>query len=175
MSRRGRGYGQAGASAQIDSSAVALQILTNTAEELSDALIPLAELAPQGSVVLNSNSVANGTISGGISIQWPCNGFAVGLRMSVQDATTAANPGGVLIRVVVDGTFDLFPSGSGGGSGYLSMAMIQSSANSLGRYVFRRRFTQATYWTMYLNNTTSTNPALIDVAFDYINTSSPYM
>jgi hypothetical protein len=150
---------------------LALQILTESADAISPAMIPLAELSPQGSVASNLNSVNGTTISGGISIQWPCNGYCVGVRATTRDGA-AASLCGMLLRVQIDGTYELFPSASGQGAGYLSFAMIQSSTLGLGRYAFRRRFTQATFWTMYLNNTTG-GTLIADVAFDYVNTSSP--
>jgi hypothetical protein len=155
----------------IDSSAIALAILGNTAQQFAQSLIPLAELGPQGSVASNANQVLATTTSGGISIQWPCNGYAVGIRASTRDGA-AASMAGMLLRVQVDGTFDLFVSASGNGAGFLPLSQIMSSANSLGRYMFRRRFTQATFWTIYLQNTTG-GTLVADVAFDYINTSSP--
>jgi hypothetical protein len=155
----------------FDSSAVALAILGSTATAMSNAMLPLAEISPQGSVSSNNNSVTATTTSGGISIQWPCNGFAVGIRATTRDGA-AASLAGMLLRVQVDGTFELFPSASGQGAGYLPLSQIMASANSLGRYAFRRRFTQATFWTIYLQNTTG-GTLVADVAFDYINTSSP--
>jgi hypothetical protein len=148
-----------------------MQILENSANEIAPAMIPVAELSPQGSVVSNANSVTSGTISGGISIQWPCNGYLVGIRASTRDGA-AASSSGMLLRVQVDGTYELFPSAAGQGAGYLSLTMITGNAGFMGRYAVRRRFSQATYWTIYLQNTTG-GTLVTDVAFDYVNTSQP--
>jgi hypothetical protein len=158
----------------LDTEAVALQILENSAQATAPAMIPVAELSPQGSVAINGTSVANATISGGISVQWPCNGYLVGIRATTRDGALAS-AGGMLLRVQVDGTYELFPSGAGQGAGYMSLAMISGNGGFLGRYAVRRRFTQSTYWTMYLWNTTATNPLVADVCFDYVNTSAPPM
>jgi hypothetical protein len=166
-SRRMHGMGDV----TVDTEAVAMQILENSANEIAPAMIPVAELSPQGSVISNGNSVATVTISNGISIQWPCNGYLVGIRATTRDGALAS-AGGMLLRVQVDGTYELFPSAAGQGAGYLSFTMVSGNASFQGRYAVRRRFSQATFWTMYLQNTTG-GTLVADVAFDYVNTSQP--
>jgi hypothetical protein len=163
--------GQLGATATLDPEAVSESILQQSADAIAPAMIPVAELSPQGSVLSNNNSVAATTTSGGISIQWPCNGYITGIRATTRDGAQASACG-TLLRVQVDGTYELFPSATGGGAGFMPLAQISGYAAFLGRYAVRRRFTQATFWNIYLQNTTS-GTLVIDIAFDYVNTSSP--
>jgi hypothetical protein len=166
-----RGMGQAVQNANVDPEALSLQILETSSEAITPAMIPVAELSPQGSVASNGNSVGAGATSAGISIQWPCNGYLVGIRATTRDGAVASACG-MLLRVQVDGTYELFPSAAGQGAGFMSLAMISGNAGFLGRYAVRRRFMQTTYWTIYLQNTTG-GTLVADVAFDYVNTSAP--
>jgi hypothetical protein len=157
-----------------DPQAVAMQILNNTADEMASAMMPSAELSPLGSVISNGivAVAASASAGQGISWQWPCNGIAVGLRVSTRDGL-AASMAGLLLRVQVDGTDELFPSAAGQGAGFLPFANISGSGTvNFARYAFRRLFTQATYWTIYVNNTTGGN-VTCDVSMDYINTKNP--
>jgi hypothetical protein len=164
-----RALGDAGT--VLDPEAVALSILQSSADAVAPAMIPVAELSPQGSVASNANSVATVTTTGGISIQWPCNGYLVGIRATTRDGAVASMAG-MLLRVQVDGTYELFPSAAGQGAGFLPFAMISGSAAFLGRYAVRRRFMQTTYWNFFLQNTTG-GTLVADVCFDYVNTSTP--
>lgn len=156
-----------------DQNSVAMGILNHTAQEMSTALLPVAEVSPMGSVPSNNITATASSASAGqaISIQWPCNGFIVGIRATTRDGL-AVSMASVLLRVLVNGQDELFPSASGGGAGYLPLAMISGSAAFLGRYAVRRAFQQSTYWNIFVNNTTAGN-ITCDVAFDYINTSTP--
>jgi hypothetical protein len=167
-----RGLGATSGGQALDPEAVALSILEGSANAMAPALIPVAELSPQGSVVLNNNSVTTVTTTGGLTITWPCNGYLVGIRATTRDGA-AASMAGCLLRVQIDGTYELFPSGaSGSGAGFLPFAMISGSAAFLGRYAVRRRFTQTTTWNAFIQNSTG-GTIVADLAFDYVNTSSP--
>jgi hypothetical protein len=156
-----------------DQNSVALAILGNTATQMSKAMLPVAEISPMGSVISNYNVAlaSSASQSQGISIQWPCNGFIVGIRASTEDGL-AASMAGVLLRVQVNGQDELFPSASGQGAGYLPLVLISGNGAAFGRYAVRRAFQQANNWAIYLNNTTTGN-ITVDIAFDYINTSTP--
>lgn len=173
--RRRQGLGDASPPssqpAPYDQNAVSSQVLKHTANLASAAMLPVAELSPMGSVPANAISVATVATSSGINIQWPCNGFIVGIRATTRDGL-AASMCGTLLRVLVNGQDELFPAANGGGAGYLPFAMISGNAAFLGRYAVRRAFQQATYWVIFVQNTTG-GTVVSDVSFDYINTSTP--
>jgi hypothetical protein len=130
---------------------IASRILQKTAMLLSQGLQPFAEVQPTDTVSSFSNVVAAGATTNGIPIQFPCDGLVVGLRVSVADGTSLSY-GSTLLRVQQDGDTELFPSASGGGPGYLSLSQISGNAQLIGRYLTRRPFQQATFWSIFLQN-----------------------
>lgn len=153
-----------------ENDSTAQRLLMRLAQGMSRALLPVAEVSPTDSVVSNLNVVPAGTTTNGISVTWPSNGIAVGIRATTRDGA-AASMAGMLLRVQVDGNTELFPSAAANGPGYLPFAMISGSAAFLGRFAFRREFKQTTPWQIYLQN--STGGALTaDVTFDIVRTSN---
>jgi hypothetical protein len=155
----------------LSPSDIAQSILKDTSQKLARGMVPLAEISPNGSVCSNGQSIAAATISNGISVQWPCDGILVGIRATTRDGLPASMAG-CLLRVQVNSNEDLYPNAAGNGSGYIPFAQVSGVSSSFGRYLVRRTFSQTTYWTFYLNNTTA-GTLVCDVSFDYINTTRP--
>ncbi len=150
----------------------ALSILRASAHSIAPAMVPLAELTPNGSVMMNAQSVAGSNTPTGIPIQWPDDGFLVSIRASTRDGL-ATSMAALLMRIQIDGHDDLFPSGAGAGAGYMPLAMISGAFSQLGRYACRKKFKQAIQWIMYFENTTASTTIVADIALDYVAVGSP--
>jgi len=150
----------------------ALSILKESARCLAPAMVPVAEMTPNGSVVMNANTVTGANTPTGIPIQWPDDGFLVAIRASTRDGL-ATSMAALLLRVQIDGHDDLFPSGAGAGAGYMPLSMISGAMSQFGRYAVRKKFRQATQWIMYFENTTASTTIVADIAFDFVATGSP--
>jgi hypothetical protein len=152
-----------------DRTAAALSILTNAAEEIAPVMLPVAEMSPTGYLPMNGIAVLRATTAGAINIQWPCDGFLVAVMATPRDGT-AVSLGSCLLRVQVDANTELFPSGTGGGAGFVPFSQIM---NGLGRLAIRRPFVQATQWAMYVTNAQAGVDVVCDVTFAIINCSTP--
>lgn len=147
----------------------AVAVLLNSAENMANGMIAVAQISPDGAVVLNNQPVAPGPFTtGGLSITFPCNGFIVSISATTQDGALAT-AAGVSLRVQQNGDTDLFQSAAGGGAGFKPFAQLQGVQ---GQFPIRRRFTQATQWQVYIQNTT-VGEVVCDVSFAYVNTSNP--
>jgi hypothetical protein len=151
----------------------ARKILRDMAAAVAPVALPMVELWPTGELVSNGNSVANATTSGAIQVQFPCDGYVVGIAATTRDAA-AASMGGMLLRVVVDGNTDLFTTGAAGGyKPFAQISGVGAVGAVSGYWKCRIPFRQATAWQIYLNNTTATNPLVADIGFALVNVSQP--
>ena len=150
----------------------ARQILREIAQAIAPVALPMVELWPTGELVSNGNSQATTSISGAIQIQFPCDGYVVGIAATVRSGA-AADMAGTLLRVTVDGTTELFTTGAA--AGYKSFAQL-SGVGAVGAvsgyWKCRIPFRQATAWQLYVNNQTG-GTVVADIGFAFVNVSQP--
>jgi hypothetical protein len=146
----------------------AASILQAAADTLAPFLEPIVNYMPTGRLCVNGQSVANATTTNAIQINWPCDGYLVGIAATTRDGV-AASQAGSLVRVVVDGNLELFTTGTA--PGYVPVSQLTGVA--IASWRTRVTFRQATPWQLYINNTTATNPIVYDICFDYINVTTP--
>jgi len=145
---------------------VAKWIIQRAAEVTSRVMYPLAVLMPDGAVALNNLSAPVG-LSQSINLTWPTDGMLVAIAGTTQDGLLASMAG-VGIQIVVDGQYNLISSGANQGSSYVPLAQVSGANSTLGRYLVKKEFRQATSWSVFLqNNTGAAVP--VDLRFDYID------
>jgi hypothetical protein len=152
-------------------SQLAEKILSQVASALSRYMYPVARLVPNRSVTLNQISCTASVITSNVQLTYPTDGYLVGIRATTEDGA-AASASGLLLRVQVDGSEDLFSSGQGNGAGYVAFSQISGQNSQLGSYMICRPFWQASAWVVSFNNTTGSN-LVADVTFDIVDTRNP--
>lgn len=151
---------------------LARQILADISQRAVAVALPMVELWPTGDVIINALSVTNATTSGAQQVTFPCDGICVGIAATVETGA-AADMAGFQLAVAVDGQFELFTTGSA--RAYKPFAQI-SGVGAVGAvsgyWKCRIPFRQATAWQAFVKNTTAGTQS-VDVAFAYVNTSTP--
>lgn len=156
----------------FDRSAAAIEILAESADEMSKAMVPAANLYPTGAVVLNQVSALRGAITASQSFTFPTDGYVVAIRATTEDGA-ALSMASVLLRIQVDGRLDLFSSGAGNGAGYLPFSQISGAFSNIGRYPVRKGFLQANAWSLFVWNTLAGTDVVCDISMDIVDTRSP--
>ena len=154
----------------MDRTAAATAILNASADAVAPIVVPALDMYPDMGVALNAQSVPGNTTTNSIPLQFPTDGFVVGVYASTRDGL-ATSMAGMLLRVQVDGQDDLWSSGQGNGAGFMSFQQI-SGQFSNGLWRFRRLFLQATTWSIYLVNTTG-GTIVCDLMFPIIDCRNP--
>ncbi len=157
-----------GPATYADRTALAKQILANSAAAVADALLPVADYYPNRAVVLNAQTVLANQSLNDVNLTFPTDGYLVAIRASTEDGASASLSG-LLLRIQVNGNEDFFSSGSGNGAGYISLAQLIAN---YGKYNLRRAFCQANAWSISFMNTTGGN-LVVDITFDIVDTRNP--
>ena len=157
-----------GPATYADRTALAKQILANSAAAVAEALLPVADYYPNRGVVLNQQTVFANASLNDVNLTFPTDGYLVAIRASTEDGA-AASMAGILLRVQVNGNEDLYSSGSGNGAGYISLAQLVAN---YGKYNLRRAFCQANSWSISFMNVTAGN-LMVDLCFDIVDTRNP--
>lgn len=150
----------------------ARQILRELATAIAPVALPMVELWPTGELQSNANAVNSLTISGAIQVQFPCDGYVVGIAATVRSGA-AADMAGTLLRVSVDGSIDLFTTGSAAGyKPFAQLSGVGAIGAISGYWKCRIPFRQATAWQIYISNQTN-GSVTADVGFAFVNVSTP--
>ncbi len=118
-----------GPATYADRTALAKQILANSAAAVADALLPVADYYPNRAVVLNAQTVLANQSLNDVNLTFPTDGYLVAIRASTEDGASASLSG-LLLRIQVNGNEDFFSSGSGNGAGYISLAQLIATTAS---------------------------------------------
>lgn len=130
-------------------------------------MVPVAELYPDGVLLVNALTVTNGTTSSAQQLQWPCDGYLVGISTSTYDFAVASLAS-MQLRVVVDGNTDYFTTGTA--NAFLPFAHITNTG--FARWPTRKSFRQGTPWQAYVKNV-SAGSLTCDLGFWYVNVANP--
>ena len=86
-----------GPATYADRTALAKQILANSAAAVADALLPVADYYPNRAVVLNAQTVLANQSLNDVNLTFPTDGYLVAIRASTEDGASASLSG-LLLR-----------------------------------------------------------------------------
>ncbi len=150
------------------------ELANREADQLGRFLSLATDVIPNFGLTLNGVSVTSTATSAAQPVQWPTDGYLVGISATVRGSGATndliqAGMYGTLLRVVKDGNEELFTTGQG--SGYVPFVQLAPNAQPFFR--IRRAFKNASYWQVYVQNQSAATQ-VCDITFWSVGVAQKY-